>query len=84
MSWSFSYSAADKAEAHKMLEEKVASQGGHCPESIGDIVANAIDALPECEDSIINVSTNGHFNTGEHRGTSSMTVSVSNQFKPTQ
>ena len=84
MSWSFSYSAADKAEAQDVLDKKLEEQAGHFPKAVKSMVSRAIDALPDCDDSIINVSTYGHFNQGDYRGTSNLSITVSNQFRPTE
>lgn len=81
MSWSFNIArAADKAEAKAKVAGEKAKYPDHFPDAARAIVDAAIDALPECENSVINVSSNGHFAAGENRSTSSMTVNVSNAF----
>lgn len=84
MSWSFSYTANDKEAALASLEEKAQQSNGHFPDSVKALVADAINALPECEDSEILVNTYGHFQNQEYgRGTSNLMVTVSNTFKST-
>ena len=84
MSWSFSYTSEDKHAALAKLDEITQQQSGHLPKSVASMVARAIDALPDCDESIINVASYGHFNNSEHRGTSNMTINVSNAYKPVE
>lgn len=81
MSWSFSYQAQDKDEAHKMLKEKVDASSGHCPKKVATMIGKAIDALPEY-DGLVNVMSNGHFQT-DGKDVSTLVISVGQQFKPT-
>jgi len=81
MTWSFNISkAVDKADAKAKVQEEQDRSQGHFPDNAKAIVDAAIDALPDCEDSVINVSSDGHFQTGPYRGMSSFVVNVSNMF----
>jgi len=84
MSWSiYITNAADKEAAKAELAEKAKSQieHGHMPQSALDAAASAIDGLPDCENSVINLSTYGHYHKAENgRGTSNATLNVSNHF----
>lgn len=81
MSWSFDIkNAADKAAAKAEVQQRHEQANGHFPANARTVVDAMIDALPDCEDSVINVASYGHFQTGGKRGTSNMTVSVGNAF----
>lgn len=81
MSWSFNIpKAADKDAAKAEVDRNAEAAHGHFPSSAQVVVKAVIDALPDCEDSVINVQSNGHFQSGPYRGTSSIMINVSNQF----
>lgn len=84
MSWNLSYNAPDKAAALAELEKQAVAHGRHLPEPVKASIASAIEALPECSDSNITVSSYGHFHAEEHghRGTSNMALTVQNHFNP--
>jgi hypothetical protein len=81
MSWSFDIRAAsDKDAAKAQVQERADASGGHFPPSAQAVVNAVIDALPECENSVLNVRSYGHFATGDYRGTSNMLVEISSHF----
>jgi len=84
MSWNLSFTAADKPAAQAELEKQAVAHGRHLPEPVKASISNAIEALPECSDSYISVSSYGHFHAEEHghRGTSNMALTVQNHFNP--
>jgi hypothetical protein len=84
MSWSFDIKgAADKEAAKAQVQEHFESSHGHFPENARALVDAAIDALPDCEDSVINVASFGHFQLDStYRGTSNLSVVASNAFAP--
>lgn len=83
MSWSFDIkAAADKAKAKAEVQKRKEQSGEHFPDAVKAMVDAAIDALPEFERSSINVASFGHFATGGYRGTSNLSIVVSNSFLP--
>ena len=84
MSWSFDIKdAADKEAAKAEVQHRKEQSGDHFPDSAKAVVDAAIDALPSCEDSVINVSSFGHFQMDAgYRGTSNFSVVIRNAFAP--
>lgn len=81
MSWSFDIkAAADKTEAKAEVQKRKEQSGDHFPDAAKALVDGAIDALPDCERSTINVASFGHFTNGDYRGTSNLSIVVSNSF----
>lgn len=81
MSWSFDIkNAADKDAAKEQVQERFDASHGHFPDNVKALVDGLIDALPDCENSLINVKSYGHFTTGEYRGASNVLVEVNNTF----
>lgn len=77
MSFSFSFSAKDKAEAKEQLAAKIADENNRIPTVAGELVAAAIDALPPTIPGYgtFSVSSYGHFD-AEGQTTSNIQVSV--------
>lgn len=81
MSWSFDIkNAADKGAAKDQVQERFDASHGHFPENVKALVDALIDTLPDCENSLVNVKSYGHFQREEYRGTSNILVEVSNTF----
>jgi hypothetical protein len=79
MSWSFAANKlADKEAARAEVARQAEASNGQFPEDAQAVVNAAIDALPDCENSTVNVKSFGHFHTGKNRGTSNILVEVSN------
>lgn len=78
MSWNFSLVAKDKDEANAKIDEAVKASSGHCPDAIGEIAKKGVEALPEPMDGYrtISVASYGHFNNGEHPGTSNFNLAI--------
>lgn len=76
MSWSISFKANDKDEAQAELEARAETNKLHFPADAKAVVVAAIEALPDLDGYLINVSTHGHFAAPELPNASNMTVSV--------
>lgn len=78
MSFSFSFTAPDKASAKTELAERNEQSGGHMPDAMEDAVSAMIDAMPDApEGNVFNVSTYGHAASDDNPGQSNITLSVS-------
>lgn len=77
MSWNIALVGKDVEDAKAKLAEKC-EQDGHVPEAVKSALEGLIDALPESMEGhrSINVASYGHFNSGEHPGTSNLTIAV--------
>lgn len=81
MSWNIDFRAGSKDEAKAELATRGEAAAGHFPDAVKALIEQAIDDLPDCEDSDVSVVTFGHFNASDNRSTSNLSIKVENHFK---
>lgn len=81
MSWSFSYTSLSEDAAKAMIDDLAAHEGSHIPEPVVAIVKSMIDALPDEPNTVVLVSSFGHFGGNQFGGTSNMQIAVSQNYK---
>lgn len=77
MSWNTEITATSKDAAKEELSACPDFVEGNMPATVRGLIAGAIDALPDCENSHIDITTYGHFHDSpDHRGGSNMRIIV--------
>jgi hypothetical protein len=82
MSFTFSFTASDKATAKSELSQRNADSGGYMPDGMEDAVSAFLDAKPDPpEGRMFNVATHGHVATEANPGDSNVTLSIMHVLK---